>query len=55
MLKIFETAGVHREALAAVVLFRDAATSGEVTVGLVRRLQDYLKQAQQDPELRFEA
>jgi tetratricopeptide (TPR) repeat protein len=55
MLKIFEAAGVHREALAAVVLFRDAATRGEVTVELVRRLHDYLKQAERDPELRFKS
>jgi tetratricopeptide (TPR) repeat protein len=54
MLKIFQTAVVHREALAAVVLFREAAEKGDVTVRLVRRLQDYLKQAQQDPELRFD-
>lgn len=39
MLKIFKAVGVHREALAAVALFHDAATRGEVTVGLVRRLQ----------------
>jgi tetratricopeptide (TPR) repeat protein len=55
MLKIFEAQSVHREALAAVVLFRETATKGEVTVELVRRLQDYLKQAQYDPELRFKS
>ena len=55
MLKIFETQGVHREALAAVILFRDAAERREVSLEMVRRLQDYLKQAQRDPELRFES
>lgn len=53
MLEIFKAAGVHREALAAISLFREAVRKGEVTLERVRRLQDYLKQAQHDPELRF--
>ena len=55
MAKIFEAAGVHREALAAVILFREAAEKREVTAELVRRLQEYLKRAQRDPGVRFEA
>ena len=54
MLRIFEAADVHREALAAVLLFRDAARKGEVTAGLVHRLQEFLKKARNNPKLRFE-
>jgi len=43
MVRLFKTAGVHREALAAVNLFRDGAVRQEVSAGLIKRLQDYLK------------
>ncbi len=55
MVEIFEAQGVHREALAALILFRDAAEKQAVTVDLVQRLQEYLKKARANPELRFEA
>jgi tetratricopeptide (TPR) repeat protein len=55
MLKIFEATRVHREALAAVILFRDAAEKGEITIDLMKRLQDYLKKARTNPKLRFSA
>jgi tetratricopeptide (TPR) repeat protein len=55
ILKIFEAQRVHREALAAIVLFREAAEKEQITVDLVRRLQDYLSRAQRNPELRFDA
>ncbi len=55
MAPIFQAQGVHREALAALALFRQAAESEEVTADLARRLLEYLHRARQDPQLRFEA
>ena len=55
MAPIFQAQGVHREALAALALFRQAAESEEVTADLARRLLEYLHCARQDPKLRFEA
>jgi len=54
ILKIFEAQGVPREAIAAVLLFRDAAEKEQVTTELVRRLQNYLSNVRRNPELRFE-
>jgi transcriptional regulator with XRE-family HTH domain len=54
MLAIFRVQGVHREALASVLLFKEAAEREEVTIQLVRRLQDYLDKARANPALRFE-
>ena len=55
MLRIFEAQGVHREALAALRLFCEAAQSEEATAGLARRVMEYLNRARLNPELRFEA
>jgi tetratricopeptide (TPR) repeat protein/transcriptional regulator with XRE-family HTH domain len=55
MAPIFQAQGVHREALAALALFRQAAESEEVTADLARRFLEYLYRARQDPKLRFEA
>jgi tetratricopeptide (TPR) repeat protein len=55
MVKIFEALGVQREAIAAVILFRDAAGKGAVTGDLVQRLQEYLQKARVNPKLRFPA
>lgn len=54
ILKIFKSQGVHREAIAAVILFQEAAEREQVTAELVRRLQDYLSDVQKNPQLRFE-
>jgi tetratricopeptide (TPR) repeat protein len=54
MLWIFRSQGVHREALAALKVFRDAARQGAATAGLARRVVLFLQRAQHDPELRFE-
>jgi hypothetical protein len=53
MLWIFKAQGVHREALAALRLFYDAATREALTTELTRKLIRYLYRAQYDPELRF--
>lgn len=54
MLWIFKSQGVHREALAALHLFCEAARREAATVELTRKVERYLRRAQLDPELRFE-
>ena len=55
MAPIFKAQGVHREVLAALKLFRDAAESESVTLELTQRLIDYLNRARYNPELRFQS
>lgn len=54
MFWILQGQGVHREALAALQIFCEAAKRDAVTAELTRRVIRYLYRAQQDPELRFE-
>jgi hypothetical protein len=54
MVGVFRARRIHRETLAAVVLFQEAAQQEAVTDELVRRLQTYLKAARAKPGLRFE-
>ncbi len=53
MLWIFKAQGVHREALAALRLFYEAAKREAATTDLTRKIIRYLYRAQYDPELRF--
>lgn len=53
MVPIFESRDVHQEALAALLLFKEAAEAERVTLGLVERLASYLERARLNPELRF--
>jgi tetratricopeptide (TPR) repeat protein len=53
MAPIFQTQGVHREALAALQLFCEAAEREAVTVDMAKRLVDYLERARHNPNLRF--
>lgn len=53
MAPIFQSQGVHREALAALKLFRDAVEKDEATAELAIRLVAYLHRARYDPSLRF--
>ena len=55
MAPIFKAQGVHREALVALRLFREAAEREAVTVEMARNLVSYLDRARHDPTLRFEA
>jgi tetratricopeptide (TPR) repeat protein len=55
MLWIFKNQGVHKEALAALRLFCEAAGREEATADLARRVVDYLVRARNNPGLRFEA
>lgn len=52
---LFESKGVHREALAALRLFQEAAMREKATAEMARRVLRYLFRAQHDPELRFTA
>jgi transcriptional regulator with XRE-family HTH domain/predicted negative regulator of RcsB-dependent stress response len=52
---IFKAPAFHREALAALRLFCQAAEKETATLDLVRRLVDYLAKARHDPRLRFAA
>jgi tetratricopeptide (TPR) repeat protein len=54
MLWIFRAQGVHREALAALQVFCDAARREAASVELARRVALFLHRAQHDPQLRFE-
>ena len=55
MTPIFQAQGVHREALAALALFCEAAERESATADLARRIVEYLQRARYDPGLRFEA
>jgi tetratricopeptide (TPR) repeat protein len=54
MLWIFQAQGVHREALAALQIFCDAARREAASAELARRVALFLHRAQHDPQLRFE-
>ena len=51
---IFEAQGVHREALAALKLFNNAAEHEAVTLDFAKRLINYFLRARHNPGLRFE-
>ncbi len=53
MVPIFQSRDIHEEALAALVLFHQAAESEAVTLTLVGRLARYLEKAQSQPGLKF--
>lgn len=50
---VFESKGVHREALTALRLFQEAAEREEATADLARRVLRYLFRARYDQGLRF--
>jgi tetratricopeptide (TPR) repeat protein len=54
MLPIFRSRDVHREAMAALLTFREAVQAEQASAALVRHVRDYLAQAQENPRLRFE-
>jgi tetratricopeptide (TPR) repeat protein len=51
---VFRSQDVHRQALAALVLFKQAALTEAATIGFTRRLAEYLKRARNNPYLPFE-
>lgn len=54
ILWILQSQGVHREALAALRLFCEAAEQETATLAMARRLSEYLLRARNEPGLRFE-
>ncbi len=52
---IFSSQGVHREAVAALRIFCEAARRETATVELARKVIRFLHRAQHDPGLKFEA
>lgn len=54
MVPIFQSKKVHREAIAALVLFRQVAEREAATEELVRRILLFLRRARYQPELKFE-
>jgi tetratricopeptide (TPR) repeat protein len=54
MLPIFRSREVHREALAALIVFQQAAQSESATLDLVEEIAAYLRRAAGDPTLAFE-
>jgi hypothetical protein len=54
MVPIFQAQDVHREALAALRLFQEAARREEITMEQVRKLVKYLQESRKDPGRRFE-
>jgi hypothetical protein len=53
--QVFEDKGVHREALAALRLFHEAAEHEEATAEMARRVLRFLFRARYDQGLRFES
>jgi transcriptional regulator with XRE-family HTH domain len=55
MASVFQAQGIHREALAALMIFRDAAEQKTVTLELAHSLIRYFRRVQGNPDLKFEA
>jgi len=53
MLVFFESRQIHREAMAAFLVFCNAAQLEQVSLGLVQEVAAFLKQARHTPDLRF--
>lgn len=55
MAPVFQAQGVHREALAALAVFRKAAEEETLTGARVQEILSFLYRAQKNPDLRFES
>lgn len=53
MIPLFQAQDVHREALAALALFHEAARQDRLTVERALEIADYLRKARKDPDLQF--
>jgi tetratricopeptide (TPR) repeat protein len=53
MLPIFRSCEIHREALAALIVFQQAAEMEHLTLGLIEEVSAFLEQARDNPDLRF--
>jgi len=54
MAPIFDAQDVHREAVAALLLFQNAVAAEQITAESILRLRTYLHRAQSDPKLKYE-
>lgn len=54
MVPIFESRDVHQEAIAALLIFKEAAEEEKISLGLLGRIAAYLERARRNPEMRFE-
>jgi tetratricopeptide (TPR) repeat protein len=50
---VFQAHDTHQETLAALLVFRDAASMGRAELELVRQVSGFLKRARNNPDLRF--
>jgi tetratricopeptide (TPR) repeat protein len=55
MLPIFASRHIHREALAALMFLKQAVDAERLSAEVVTRVADFLRRAEGDPGLRFEA
>ena len=53
MIPLFQAQDVHREALAALALFQEAARQDRLTVEKALEIAAYLREARHEPGLRF--
>lgn len=53
LIPVFQAREVHREALAALIVFQQAAEREQLTAGLIEEIAAYLRQARGNPQLRF--
>lgn len=53
MLPIFQSQGIHREATAALIVFREAVAMRGANLALIRDVARFLRAAQRDRSLRF--
>lgn len=53
MIPIFQSRDMHREAIAALIVFQKAAEVERVTLGLVQDLAEYLRRSRENPGVRL--
>lgn len=54
MLPVFTSHRIHREAIAALLVFQEAVKREKLSAQLVEELSTYLRNAASDPQLRFQ-
>jgi tetratricopeptide (TPR) repeat protein len=54
MLPIFRSHDIHREAIAALIVFQQAVRMEKLSSGLLDEIRSFLQRARTDPKLRFE-
>lgn len=54
MVPIFESRDVHQEAIAALLIFKQAAEAERVSLDLLGRIAAWLQRSRRDPDARFE-